>query len=103
MTNSNSMEDPNVALLVEFYSFLSRSGPFTDFHKDKEFLPRLMGWIGNDWQRMRTVLNLVHEQGMIVGIGHCCQMISGVADNCSHRNDMWRNDFLEHVKKIDNS
>ena len=43
-----------------------QTGPFTEYRKDIAILPKVLDWIGDDWDRFRMVLNFVHDAGIVV-------------------------------------
>ena len=68
-----------------FLEMLKEEGPFTKFNEDQTIMIDLMTWIGNDWLRLRELLNFVHDQGIMVGAHHITKMAADYRSSTEFR------------------
>lgn len=62
-----------------------KEGPFMDHGVDRSLLPALLEWIGSDWERLRIVLNYVHERGEQVGLELARKNLADLLGSVDHR------------------
>lgn len=55
----------NAELKKRLDACLLKSGPFTDHSIDSVLLPELLAWMDGDWERLRVLLNYVHDAGQM--------------------------------------
>ncbi len=55
-------------MLKYITSATENAGPFTNWHLDSKLIPDILQWIDGDWERLRLLLNLIHEQGINLGV-----------------------------------
>ncbi len=89
----------NDTLLQTLITKTATSGPFTDFKDDQVILPELLQWIGDDWQRLRSLLNFIYDRGEEHGCKLAIREIVALKDQSAYRiKSMWLQE-LQHDKR----
>lgn len=55
-------------LLRKLKDLSAKEGPFMSHEVDSEVVPSLLEWVGSDWERLRILLNYMHERGAQVAL-----------------------------------
>ena len=51
--------------------------PFDSWGVDRHLVPEIMDWVDGDWEKMRLLLNMIHERGVEHGIRGSMNLIYG--------------------------
>lgn len=104
MDEKAQIDHPMGAMLfAQLKKLTATDGPFMAWDTDKEFLPLLLAWVGKDWQRLRLILNYVHERGEQHAMIIAQRALKKIGDSIEYRvTDTWEHRLGQKTEEKEN-